>query len=481
MNALIRQKNFIGGHWVDADDAQTVDVINPATGSKIGTVPNGGASETEKAIAAAAHAFESWRNTTALERANLMLAVVDIIEARHEELAHLLTEEQGKPIAEAKGEVGSSAAYLRWFAEEARRVYGDVVPSPIATRRIMVIKEPIGVVGAITPWNFPSSMIGRKLGAALAAGCTMVIKPSELTPYSGLIWGDLCKEAGIPDGVVNIVTGDSKVIGKELCENPIVRKISFTGSTRVGKILAEQSASTVKKMSLELGGNAPFLVFDDADIEQAVSGAMAAKYRNMGQTCVCANRFYVQEGIHDQFVKRLVEESEAMRVGDGSKEEVDQGPLVSQDALEKVEDLVSDMTSKGARVKTGAKRHSLGLTYYEPTVIEGVTQDMRIAREEVFGPVTAVFKFSDEADAVAMANDTEYGLAAFVYTQNLGRGFRMMERLKYGLIGINEGVISTPEAPFGGVKESGMGKEGGRQGIEDYLDTKYICLGGLGL
>lgn len=478
--SLIHQKNFINGQWVDADTGATIDVINPATGETLGTIPQAGTAETLRAIDAAAQAQLAWRKTTALHRANLMMKLHDLILEHQEALARLLTAEQGKPLAEARGEVGGSAAYIRWFAEEGRRVYGDVVPSPIADRRLMVIKEAVGVVAAITPWNFPSSMIARKLGPALATGCTSVIKPAELTPYSGLVWGWLCQKAGIPDGVVNIVTGDAAAIGKAMCASPTVRKISFTGSTRVGKILMSQAAEGVKKVSLELGGNAPFIVFDDADLDRAIEGAMAAKYRNMGQTCVCTNRFYVQSGIHDAFVKRLTEASAAMKVGNGAENGVVQGPLVSSMALDKVEELVADMVGKGGTVRTGAKRHALGGTFYEPTVIEGATQQMRIAREEIFGPVSAVFRFGKEEEAVAMANDTDYGLAAFTYTNDLGRAFRMMEGLKYGLIGINEGVIATPEAPFGGVKESGIGKEGGHQGIEDYLDTKYVCLGGLG-
>lgn len=477
---FVCESNFIAGAWVGADSGETLAVHNPATGATMGTIPLSGAAETRRAIEAADTAFQSWRKTTALERANVLLRLHDVILKHQEQLAHLLTAEQGKPLAEARGEVGGSAAYLRWFAEEARRVYGDLVPSPIASRRLMVMKEPVGVVAAITPWNFPSSMIARKLGPALAAGCTIVIKPAEATPYSGLVWAKLCQEAGVPDGVVNILTGDPAAIGAEMCSNPTVRKISFTGSTRVGKILMAQAADGVKKMSMELGGNAPFIVFDDADIDKAIEGGMAAKYRNMGQTCVCTNRFYVQSGIYDRFVARLTEASQAMTVGDGMDDDVVQGPLVNEAALAKVEELVADMLDKGAVAKTGAKRHEKGGTFYEPTVIDGATSDMRIAREEIFGPVAAVFRFESEDEVVAMANDTDYGLAAFVYTQNLGQAWRMMEALKYGLVGVNEGVIATPEAPFGGVKQSGIGKEGGYQGIEDYLDTKYVCVGGLG-
>lgn len=478
---LVHQANYIGGQWVDADSGETVDVNNPADGSVMGTIPLSGKAETNRAIAAAAKAFPAWRKTTALYRANLLMKLHDVILEKQEALAQLLTAEQGKPLAESRGEVAGSAAYIRWYAEEGRRVYGDLVPSPIADRRLMVMKEPVGVVAAITPWNFPSSMIARKIGPALAAGCTTVIKPAEATPYSGLVWASLCAEAGFPAGTVNIVTGDPAAIGQAMCANEDVRKISFTGSTRVGKILLAQAAEGVKKVSMELGGNAPFIVFDDADIDRAIEGGMAAKYRNAGQTCVCTNRFYVQAGIHDAFVKRLAEASAAMKVGDGTEDGVVQGPLINEMALDKVEELLGDIVEKGGQVETGGKRHALGGTFFEPTVVSGATQEMRIAREEIFGPVSAVFKFNTESEVIEMANATDYGLAAFVYTNQLGRAWRVMEELKYGLIGVNEGVIATPEAPFGGVKQSGLGKEGGHQGIEDYLDVKYVCIGGLGL
>lgn len=480
-NQFLRESNYIAGKWATADKSQTLKVTNPANGSVIGTIPVCGEAETKRAIDAANEAQKSWRKTTALERANYLMKLHDLVLEHQEELAQLLTLEQGKPIAEARGEVGGSAAYIRWFAEEGRRVYGDLVPSPIASRRLMVMKEPVGVVAAITPWNFPSSMIPRKLGPALAAGCTIIIKPSEFTPFSGLAWGVLAEMAGIPAGVVNVITGDSSAIGKELCSNDIVRKISFTGSTRVGKILLTQSAENVKKVSMELGGNAPFIVFDDADIDAAIVGGMAAKFRNAGQTCVCTNRFYVQAGVYDKFVKKLSQASAAMKVGEGTAEGVVLGPLINEMALGKVQELVDDAVQKGGKIVTGGKPHALGGTFFEATVIENATQNMRISQEEVFGPVAPVFKFEKEEEAIAMANDTIYGLASFVYTQNLGRAWRMMEELKYGLIGINEGVIATPEAPFGGLKQSGMGKEGGHQGIDDYLDTKYVCVGGLGL
>jgi succinate-semialdehyde dehydrogenase/glutarate-semialdehyde dehydrogenase len=395
-------------------------------------------------------------------------------------LAELLTCEQGKPLAEAKGEVAMSAAYVLWFGEEARRVYGDVIPSPWPDRRILVTKEPVGVVAAITPWNFPSSMLSRKIGPALAAGCTAVIKPASQTPYSGLAWGALCEEVGIPKGVINIVTGSAGEIGEELTRNPLVRKISFTGSTEVGKILLKQAAGTVKKVSMELGGNAPFLVFDDADLDRAVAGAMAAKYRNAGQTCVCTNRFYVQAGSYDEFVDKLAAASKALKIGSGLDEGVQQGPLIDERAVEKVEAFVADAEAKGGRVVVGGKRHKLGGSFFEPTVVADATQEMRFAKEEIFGPVAPVFPFETEEEAIRLANDTEFGLACYFYTRDLGRAFRVSEGLKYGLVGVNEGIITTEVAPFGGMKESGLGREGSKYGIEDYLDVKYVCVGGLG-
>ena len=388
--------------------------------------------------------------------------------------------EQGKSLAEAKGEANFSAAYVRWFAEEAERVYGDVIPSPWPGRRILVTKEPVGVVGAITPWNFPSSMIARKLGPALAAGCTIIIKPASQTPYSGLAWGALAEMAGVPAGVVNVVTGSASAIGGELTSNPLVRKITFTGSTSIGKLLVERSAKTLKKVSMELGGNAPFIVFDDADLDRAIEGALIAKYRNSGQTCVCTNRFLVQAGIHDAFVRKLVEASNALKIGNGLDAGVQQGPLIDAKAVAKIEEHIADALAKGAQLVAGGKRHELGGTFFEPTVMTGVTPDMSVAREETFGPLSPVFKFETEQEAVKMANDTEFGLASYFYTADLGRAFRVAEALKYGMVGINEGLITTEVAPFGGVKESGMGKEGSKYGIEDYLDVKYVCVGGLG-
>ncbi|APH72161.1 NAD-dependent succinate-semialdehyde dehydrogenase [Aquibium oceanicum] len=477
----MRQANLIGGEWVQADSGATIDVTNPANGLKIGTVPKSGKAETKRAIEAAAEAFKTFRKTSALDRSKMLRRLHDAIMDNQDALGELLTMEQGKSLTEAKGEVGASAAYIMWFAEEARRTYGDVVPSPWADRRILVTREPVGVIAAITPWNFPSSMLARKIGPAIAAGCTTVVKPASQTPYSGLAWGLLCEEAGIPAGVVNIVTGSAAEIGDEICANPLVKKITFTGSTEVGKILIEKSAATVKKVSMELGGNAPFLVFDDADIDRAVEGAMVAKYRNSGQTCVCTNRFFVQAGIHDRFVEKLAEASDKLKVGSGLDQGVQQGPLIDDKAVEKVEELIGDATAKGGKVVTGGKRHDLGGSFFQPTVISGATPDMRFMKEEIFGPVAPVFKFETEEEAVALANDTEYGLACYFYTSDLGRAFRVMEGLKYGMVGVNEGLITTPEAPFGGVKESGLGREGGHQGIEDYLDTKYVCIGGLGL
>ncbi|WP_159586006.1 NAD-dependent succinate-semialdehyde dehydrogenase [Chelativorans xinjiangense] len=478
---FMREANFIGGAWVGADTGATIDVVNPATRQTIGTVPKCGRAETRRAIKAAEEAFHSWKKTSANDRAKLLRKLHDAIMDNQEALAELLVMEQGKPLAEARGEVGMSAAYVLWYAEEGRRTYGDVVPSPWADRRILVTKEPVGVIGAITPWNFPSSMLARKLGPALAAGCTAVAKPASQTPYSGLAWGVLAEEAGFPAGVVNIVTGSASEIGDELTENPLVRKITFTGSTEVGKTLIRKSAGTVKKVSMELGGNAPFLVFDDADLERAVAGAVAAKYRNSGQTCVCTNRFFVQEGVYDRFVEKLVEATERLKVGSGLEEGTQQGPLIDEKAVEKVEELVADAAEKGGKVVAGGKRHSLGGTFFEPTVIAEASPEMRFMQEEIFGPVSPIFRFNNEEEAVRLANDTAFGLACYFYTADLGRAFRVMEGLRYGLIGVNEGIITTVEAPFGGLKESGLGKEGGHQGIEDYLDTKYVCIGGLGL
>ncbi|MFC2249975.1 NAD-dependent succinate-semialdehyde dehydrogenase [Labrys portucalensis] len=474
-----REAAYVNGQWIAADNGKSLPVTNPATGELIGSVPDCGKDETARAIAAADAAFPAWRAKTAKERAKILHKLADLIEANAEALGVLLTVEQGKSLTEARGEVVFSAAYVRWFAEEAQRVYGDVIPSPWPGRRILVTKEPVGVVGAITPWNFPSSMIARKLGPALAAGCTIVIKPALQTPYSGLAWGVLAEMAGVPAGVVNVLTGSASAIGGELTSNPLVRKITFTGSTPIGKLLVEQSAKTLKKVSMELGGNAPFIVFDDADVDRAIEGAMIAKYRNSGQTCVCTNRFLVQAGIHDKFVEKLIAASNALKVGNGLEAGVQQGPLIDEKAVQKVEEHINDAVAKGGKVVAGGKRHALGHTFFEPTVVTGVTPDMMVARDETFGPLAPVFKFETEEDAVRMANDTEFGLASYFYTKDLGRAFRVAEALKYGMVGINEGLITTEVAPFGGVKESGMGKEGSKYGIEDYIDAKYVCVGGL--
>ena len=480
-SAFLREANFINGEWVQADSGKVIEVTNPATGETIGSVPRSGGAETLRAIEAAEDAFHAWKKTSALHRSQMLRKLHDAIMDNQDELAELLTMEQGKPLAEAKGEVGMSAAYVLWYAEEGRRVYGDVVPSPWADRRILVTKEATGVIGAITPWNFPSSMLARKIGPALAAGCTAVVKPASQTPYSGIAWGVLAEQVGFPRGVLNVVTGSASEIGQEICENPLIKKITFTGSTDVGKILLKQAASTVKKVSMELGGNAPFLIFDDADIDRAVEGSIAAKYRNSGQTCVCTNRFFVQDGIYDAFVEKLAAATRKLKVGPGLEEGVNQGPLIDMNAVEKVEDFIADAESKGGKILAGGKRHELGGTFFSPTVIAEATTDMKFMKEEIFGPVAPVYRFKTEDEAIAMANDTEFGLACYFYTQDMGRAFRVMEGLKYGLIGINEGIITTVEAPFGGLKESGLGKEGGHQGIEDYLDTKYVCIGGLGL
>ena len=477
----MREANLIGGEWVQADSGETIDVTNPANGQKIGTVPKSGQAETRRAIEAAEAAFQTWKKTSALERSKLLRKLHDAIMDNQEALAVLLTTEQGKSLFEARGEVGMSAAYVLWFAEEARRTYGDVVPSPWADRRIIVTKQPTGVVAAITPWNFPSSMLARKIGPALAAGCTVVVKPATQTPYSALAWGALAEEVGFPKGVVNIVTGSAAPIGDELCANPLVKKITFTGSTPVGKMLIAKSAATVKKVSMELGGNAPFIVFDDADLDRAVAGGILAKYRNSGQTCVCTNRFFVQAGIYDSFVEKFAAAAKKLKVGSGLEDGVEQGPLIDAKAVAKTGEFVEDAVAKGGKVVLGGHAIKGEGTFFEPTVIANAKPEMLFMKEEIFGPVAPIFRFETEEEAVKLANDTEFGLAAYFYTGDLGRAFRVMEGLKYGMVGVNEGLITTVEAPFGGVKESGLGREGGHQGIEDYLDTKYVCLGGLGL
>ncbi|WP_428687819.1 NAD-dependent succinate-semialdehyde dehydrogenase [Roseibium sp.] len=480
--ALLKQQVYIDGTWLDADSGKTLDVTNPATGETIGTVPFCGRAETARAIAAAEMALPGWKALTAEARASHMHKLCDVIMDRIDDLAVLLTTEMGKPLAEAKGEIALGVKYIRFFAEEGKRIYGDTIPSPWPDRRILVTKEPVGVVGSITPWNFPNSMIARKLGAALAAGCTMVMKPAEFTPYSALIYGVMADEAGLPKGVINIVTGDAPAIGEEMCENPVLRKITFTGSTRVGKLLASNAGKHMKKISMELGGNAPFIVFDDADLDRAVEGAIASKFRNSGQTCVCANRLYVQAGVYDAFAEKLKAAIAAqLKVGNGLEAGTTQGPLINEAAVDKVADHVADALSKGGNLLTGGKRPEGQGTFYEPTLITGATSDMKVAREETFGPLAALFKFETEEEAIQLANDTEFGLACYFYTENLGRSFRVMERLQYGLVGVNEGVITTEVAPFGGFKESGIGNEGSKYGLDDYLNVKYNCIGGLGL
>lgn len=477
---LKRDRNYIAGEWIEADGGKTFDVLDPATGETIGAVPDCGAAETRRAIEAANAAFESFRKTTASERARMLRALADAIDAHEEGLAYILTREQGKPLGEARYEIGLSAAYIRWFAEEARRVYGDVIPSPWPDRKLLVTKEPVGVVAAITPWNFPTAMLSRKIGPAIAAGCTSVVKPAPQTPYSGIAWAALCEMAGIPPGVVNVVTGDAEAIGAELTSNPLVRKITFTGSTDVGKLLMRQGADTMKRLSLELGGNAPLIVFEDADIEKAVEGAMVMKYRVSGQTCLSVNRTYVHEKVHDRFVEALAEKVGALKLGSGTEPGVDQGPLIDEAAVRKVESFVADAVDKGGKLVIGGKRHVLGGNFFEPTIISGATAQMRLAREEIFGPVCPVFTFSDEREAIAIANDTQYGLGCYFYTRDLGRAFRVADAVRYGMVGINETAITTEVAPFGGVKESGLGREGSRYGMDEYLDVKYVCVGGIG-
>lgn len=476
---LFRQQCYIDGKWLDADNGATLDVFNPATNSLIGTVPKMGSAEARRAIDAANHAWPIWRGKTAKERAAILKKWFDLIIANQEDLALLMTAEQGKPLSESRGEISYGSSFIEWFAEEAKRIYGDTIPTQSGDRRIVVTKEPIGVVGCITPWNFPNAMITRKAGPAMAAGCPVVIKPANLTPYSALALCELAERAGVPPGVINILTGETKAIGEELTYSKIVRKISFTGSTPVGKLLMEQSASTIKKVSLELGGNAPFIVFNDADLDQAVEGAMASKYRNTGQTCVCANRFLVQDGIYDEFSNKLVDAVKKLRIGPGLEGPTEQGPLINHDAVEKIEEHVEDALSKGAEVLYGGKRHKLGGLFYEPTVMANVNTQMKVAREETFGPLAPLFRFIDENEAIQLANDTEFGLAAYFYSRDIGRVWRVSEALEYGIVGANVGIISTEVAPFGGVKESGLGREGSHYGIEEFLEIKYTAMGGI--
>ncbi|NNM61451.1 MAG: NAD-dependent succinate-semialdehyde dehydrogenase [Steroidobacteraceae bacterium] len=476
---LLRQSCYVDGRWLPASGGATTPIHNPATHEVLGSVPNMGAAETKLAIEAAAKAFAGWAARTAKERATLLRRWHELILANQEDLAVLMTAEQGKPLAESKGEIAYAATFIEWFAEEGRRVYGDVIPSHQADKRILVLRQPIGVVAAITPWNFPAAMITRKAGPALAAGCTFVCKPAPQTPFSALALAELADRAGIPKGVFNVLTGAATEIGGEMTSNPLVRKLTFTGSTAIGKKLMAQCAGTMKKISMELGGNAPFIVFDDADLDAAVQGAITSKYRNTGQTCVCANRFLIQAGVYAEFAARLSAAVGVLKVGDGLAGATDQGPLIDSKALAKVEAHVADAVAKGAKLSIGGKRHALGGTFYEPTVLTEVTPAMVIAREETFGPVAPLFKFHTEAEAVSMANDTEFGLAAYFFTRDLARSWRVSEALEYGIVGLNTGLISTEVAPFGGVKESGTGREGSKYGILDYTEMKYVCVGGI--
>lgn len=477
--SLFRTQAYIDGRWADADDGAVLTVRNPADGSVLGTVPKMGAAETRRAIEAANAAWPAWRALTAGARAKILRRWFDLIVENQEDLAVIMTSEQGKPLAEARGEVLYAASFIEWFAEEGKRIYGDVIPPHQADKRIVVTKEPIGVCGAITPWNFPSAMITRKAGPALAAGCPMVLKPASQTPYSALALAVLAERAGVPAGVFNVVTGSATAIGGELTANPIVRKLSFTGSTETGIKLMAQCAPTLKKLSLELGGNAPFIVFDDADLDAAVQGALASKYRNTGQTCVCANRLLVQDGVYERFAAKLAEAVSQLKVGPGLAEGTNQGPLIDENAVRKVEEHIADAVSKGARILTGGKRHPLGGTFFEPTILADVTPQMKVAREETFGPVAPLFRFHTEEEAIRMANDTEFGLAAYFYTESSSRVWRVGGALEYGIVGINTGLISTEVAPFGGMKASGIGREGSKYGIEEYVEIKYMCIGGI--
>ena len=473
---LLRQACYIDGQWVGADDGRSLDVNNPANGSKVGSVPHCRGAETTRAIDAAAAAFPAWRQRSAASRAGLMHKLADLIAENIEPLARLLTLEMGKPLEESRGEINGGVGYVRWFAEEGKRIYGDVIPSPWAERRLLVVKQPVGVVGAITPWNFPHSMISRKLGAALAAGCTMVIKPAPQTPFSALAIAALAEQAGFPAGVLNVITGEASEIGAAMINHPKLRKITFTGSTAVGKQLASAATAQMKRVSMELGGNAPFIVFDDADLDAAVEGAMISKFRNTGQTCVCANRLLVQDGVYEAFAAKLVAAVNKLKVGDGFADGVTQGPLVNRAAVDKVQAHVADARARGGKVLLGGEPHALGGLFFQPTVITEVPADALLMSEETFGPLAALVRFHDEAEAIRLANATEYGLASYFYSRDLGRVFRVMEQLEYGLVGVNTGMVTTEVAPFGGVKSSGMGREGSRYGVDDYLDIKYACL-----
>ena len=476
---LLREQGFVDGAWIPADEGGTLAVENPATGERLGSIPNMGAGETRRAIAAAAAAQPAWSARTAKDRAGVLRRWFDLMLANQEDLAVLMTAEQGKPLAEARGEIAYAASFIEWFAEEAKRLYGDVIPGHQVDKRILVLRQPVGVVAAITPWNFPAAMITRKAGPALAAGCTFVCKPATQTPYSALALAELAHRAGIPKGVFNVVTGKATAIGGEMTGNPLVRKLTFTGSTEIGKKLMAQCAGTMKRISMELGGNAPFIVFEDADLDAAVQGAIASKYRNTGQTCVCANRLLIQTGVYEEFTRKLVDAVAKLEVGDGLAGGTDQGPLIDANAVAKVEEHIADALAKGAKIAFGGKRHALGRTFFEPTILTDVTPAMAVAREETFGPVAPLFKFTTEAEAIAMANDTEFGLAAYLYTRDLARSWRVSEAIEYGIVGVNTGIISTEVAPFGGVKESGNGREGSKYGILDYTEIKYVCVGGI--
>jgi succinate-semialdehyde dehydrogenase/glutarate-semialdehyde dehydrogenase len=477
--SLFRQQCYIDGKWVDADKRGTISVNNPADNSTLGTVPRMGAEETHRAVDAAERALPAWRAKTAKERAAILRKWFDLMMANQEDLAQLMTAEQGKPLTESRGEIAYAASFIEWFAEEGKRIYGDTIPAHGTDKRIVVLKQPVGVCVAITPWNFPAAMITRKAGPALAAGCTMVLKPASQTPFSALALCELAERAGVPKGVFSCVTGGAKEIGGEMTSNPIVRKLSFTGSTEIGKLLMAQCAGTVKKLSLELGGNAPFIVFNDADLDLAVKGAIASKYRNAGQTCVCANRILVQDGVYDTFAGKLADAVSAMKVAPGVETGAVIGPLIDMKAVEKVEEHIGDAVKKGARVVVGGKRHALGGSFFQPTVLTEVNTQMKVTREETFGPVAPLFRFSTDQQAIEMANDTVYGLAAYFYSRDIGRCWRAAEALEYGIVGINEGIISTEIAPFGGVKESGIGREGSKYGLEEYLEVKYLCMGGI--
>ena len=477
--SLFKQQVFLAGEWTDADDGNTVAVTNPANGDTLGSVPMCGTAETGRAIAAADIAQRAWARVPAKERAAVLRKLNDLMLANADDLAQIMTAEQGKPLAEARGEIVYAASFIEWFADEARRSYGDTIPAPLSDRRILAIKQPVGTTAAITPWNFPTAMLPRKAGPALAAGCSMVVKPATQTPYSALAFAELAARAGLPKGLLSVLTGSASKIGGEMTRNPLVRKLTFTGSTEVGRLLMRQCADTVKKLSLELGGNAPFIVFDDADLDAAVEGAMISKYRNTGQTCVCANRIYVQRDVLKAFTDKLVAKVKALKVGSGIDADVTQGPLIDANAVAKIEEHIADARAKGAEVLTGGKRHALGGQFFEPTVLSGATADMLVAREETFGPLAPIFAFDTEDEVIALANDTEFGLASYFYSRDVGRVMRVAERLESGMVGVNTGLISTAEAPFGGVKQSGLGREGSKYGLDEFQEIKYICLAGI--